>query len=262
MASGAADIKPRNPIDDQVYRIVDVRNPRKPVEVGRWWPRGILEGDEEPAPQRLPLNAGFRAHNTNVYPDRPDRAYIGYIDGGAYILDISDKSRPRVVSSWNPHPPYPGFTHTVLPLFSRDLLIVADECVKDLGADWPKLTWVIDARVERNLVPIGTLPMPPFDTYGRKGGRFGSHNLHENPPRETAFKSDTLIFATFFNGGVRAYDLTNPLQPKEVAAYVPEAPRNSRAGTVQINDVYVDETGLVYAVDRHSGGLYILELTI
>jgi hypothetical protein len=28
-------------------------------------------------------------HNTNVYPRRPDRAYIGYIDGGAVILDIS-----------------------------------------------------------------------------------------------------------------------------------------------------------------------------
>jgi hypothetical protein len=262
LSGGAPDIKPRNPLDDQIYRIVDVRNPARPVEVGRWWPKGILEGDEAPAPQRLPLNAGFRAHNTNVYPDRPDRAYVGFIDGGAYILDISDKAHPRVVSSWNPHPPYPGFTHTVLPLLSRDLLVVTDECVKDLGADWPKLTWVVDARNENNLVPIGTLPMPSFDTYGRKGGRFGSHNLHENRPGETAFRSDTLIFATFFNGGVRVYDLTNPLQPKEVAAYVPAAPKNSRAGTIQINDVFVDETGLVYTVDRHTGGLYILELEI
>jgi hypothetical protein len=230
--------------------------------VGRWWYPGTREGDSAPAPARLPLNAGVRAHNTNVYPERPDRAYVGYIDGGAFILDISNKSSPKVVSAWNPHPPYPGFTHTVLPLFSRDLLVVADECVKDGGADWPKLTWVVDARKEDNLVPIATFPLPPVEEFRGRGGRYGSHNLHENRPGETSFKSDNLIFATFFSGGVRAYDLTNPLQPKEVAAYVPAAPQGSRVGSIQINDVFVDENALVYAVDRHAGGLYIFELDI
>src|SRR6202000_118836 len=105
---------------------------------------------------------------------------------------------------------------------------VADECVMDDGADWPKLTWVLDARNETNLVPISTLPMPPFDTYARRGARCGSHNLHENRPGETSFRSDTLIFATFFNGGVRVFDTSNPLQPKEVAGFVPAAPAGSR----------------------------------
>jgi hypothetical protein len=259
-ASGAADFVPTNPVDDQCYQIIDVKNPSKPSEVGRWWYPGTREGDAAFPPERLKLNAGFRAHNTNVYPERPDRAYVGYIDGGAFILDIADKSSPKVVSAWNPHPPYPGFTHTVLPLFSRDLLIVADECVKDGGVDWPKLTWVVDARKETNLVPIATFPLPPVEDYGRRGGRYGSHNLHENRPGETSFKSDNLIFATFFNGGMRVYDLANPLQPKEVAAFVPPAPKGSRTGTIQINDVFVDENGLVYAVDRHVGGLYILEM--
>jgi len=30
---------------------------------------------------------------------------------------------------------------------------------------------------------------------------------------------------------------------------------------VQINDVFVDERGIVYAVDRFTGGLYALEPT-
>ena len=124
----------------------------------------------------------FRLHNANVYPDHPDRAYLGYIDGGAFILDISDKSNPTIVSNWSPHNPYPGFTHTVMPLFDRGLIVVTDECIKDDGADWPKLTWVLDARNEENLVPISTLPLPPVEEYTSKGGRFGSHNLHENRP--------------------------------------------------------------------------------
>jgi hypothetical protein len=260
-AGGAADFTPRNQLDDQPYRIVDVGNPTKPIEVGRWWMPGTREGDAAPAPTRLPIDSGFRAHNTNVFPERPDRAYVGYLDGGGFVLDISDMAAPKVVSCFCPHPPYPGFTHTVLPLFSRELLIVADECVMDDGADWPKLTWVLDARNETNLVPISTLPMPPVDTFARKGGRFGSHNLHENRPGETSFRSDTLVFATFFNGGVRVFDTSNPLQPKEVAGFVPPAPAGSRVGAAQINDVFVDENGIVYAVDRFGGGLYVLEPT-
>jgi hypothetical protein len=91
IASGAADFQPRNPKDDQCYRSVDLRNPAKPVEIGRWWLPGTREGDAEPAPVRhTRFDAGFRAHNTNVYPKRPDRAWIGYLDGGAVILDISE----------------------------------------------------------------------------------------------------------------------------------------------------------------------------
>jgi hypothetical protein len=261
LAGGAPDFTPHNRLDDQPYRIVDVKNLTKPVEVGRWWMPGTRKGDDAPAPKRLPVDSGFRAHNTNVFPERPDRAYVGYLDGGGFVLDISDMSAPKVVSSFCPHPPYPGFTHTVLPLFSRDLLIVADECVMDDGADWPKLTWVLDARNETNLVPISTLPMPPVETYAHKGGRFGSHNLHENRPGETSFRSDTLVFATFFNGGVRAFDTSNPLQPREVASFVPPKPAGSRVSSAQINDVFVDENGIVYAVDRFAGGLYILETT-
>jgi hypothetical protein len=33
-------------------------------------------------------------------------------------------------------------------------------------------------------------------------------------------------------------------------------------GAIQINDVYVDENAIVYAVDRHTGGLYVLEMRI
>jgi hypothetical protein len=265
-AGGAADYMPRHRRDDQCYRIIDVRNPSKPTEAGRWWLPGTEEDDDAPLPPRLYDHAAddprgrdnYRVHNSNVYPERPDRAYIGYLDGGAIILDISDKSKPELISQWNPHPPYPGFTHTALPLLDRDLMIVADESNKDGAEDWPKLTWVLDIREEKNPVSIATFPMPDLDDFRDRGGRFGSHNLHENRPGPS-FRSDTIVFATFFNGGVRAFDLSNPYQPKDVASFVPACPEGSRYTASQINDVYVDEKGLVYAAERISGGLYILE---
>jgi len=269
MSSGAPDFTPRHPRDDQFYQIIDVRDPGRMEEVGRWWYPGTREGDDEPSPERvnpeprdeLRGSDAFRLHNANIYPEHPDRAYLGYIDGGAFILDISNKSKPQVISHWSPHNPYPGFTHTVLPLFDRGLLIVTDECVKDNAEDWPKLTWVIDARNEKNLVPISTLPLPPVEDFGQRGGRFGSHNLHENRPGPS-FRSDEIIVGAFFNAGIRVYNLKNPYQPELIAYFVPPAPSNSRANAIQMNDVYVDENGIVYAGDRWAGGLYVLEMDI
>lgn len=264
IASGAPDFQPHNPKDDQFYRIIDISDPAHPHEKGRWWYPGTRVGDKEPPPRRLPerFDTGFRAHNTNVFPERPDRAYVGYIDGGAVVLDIADPSNIKLVSHWNHSPPFNGFTHTVLPLFGRDLWVVSDECVQPDGKDWPKLVWMVDARLESNPVPISTFPAPPYDTFAQRGGRFGAHNLHENLPVPVSFRSENLIIGSFFNAGVRAYDISNPYQVQEVAYFVPATPRLAPSGAIQLNDVYVDDRRYVYTIDRTGGGLYILEMTI
>jgi hypothetical protein len=263
IASGAADFTPRNRKDDQCYRIVDVREPTRPREVGRWWLPGTRDGDAEPPPVRhTQFDTGFRAHNTNVYPRRPDRAWIGYLDGGAVVLDISDMAHPRLLSRWDYHPPYPGFTHTLLPLFDPGLLVVSDESIADGATDWPKLVWIVDMRDETNLVPISTCPLPPMAEFAARGGRYGAHNLHENRPAPGAWVSEKVIVGTFFNGGVRAFDLSDPFRPEPVAWYVPESPRRQKQGAIQLNDVFVDDRQIVYTVDRFTGGLYVLEMKL
>jgi hypothetical protein len=261
MTSGADDFQPRRQKDDQCYQIIDVRNPASPSEIGRWWLPGTRESDREPLPQTPEArDKGYRSHNTNVYPERPDRAYVGYIGGGVVILDIADKSKPKLVSRLPGSPPMWGFTHTVLPLFGRDVLIVTDEAM-DARAEWPKLTWVVDASDETAPLIVGSLPIPAGDELFKTPGRAGSHNLHENHPLPTAFRSDSLVFGSYFSGGVRVHDVSNPYAPVEVGYYVPETPAGTRAGSAQVNDVYVDENRVIYAIDRFKGGLYVLELT-
>lgn len=264
LTSGAPDFEPSHPKDDQFYQIIDVRDPSKPKEVGRWWLPGTRKGDPEgPLPRHPRFDGGYRPHNTNSYPQRPDRVYIGYLDGGTVILDISDKSKPKLVTRWKHSPPFNGFTHTVMPLFNKDgTVIVTDECTKDNGEDWPKLAWVVNGSEETNLIPVATLPLPPADVFTKRGGRFGAHNLHENYPGPCSMRSDHIVLGTFFNGGVRAYDVANPLQPKEVAYFVPSAPALSPKGSAQINDVFWDDRGIVFAMDRFTGGLYCLEMNI
>jgi hypothetical protein len=104
--------------------------------------------------------------------------------------------------------------------------------------------------------------MPPVEVFSNRGGRYGAHNLHENLPVPGSFYSDTIIIGTFFNGGVRVFDTTNPYQVEEIAYYVPGKPALSASGAVQINDVFVDENAIVYAIDRFGGGVYILEMNI
>ena len=261
LSTGAADFQPRDQKDDQFYMIVDVSDPTSPQEAGRWWFPGTREGDSDPMPARHPqFDAGHRLHNGNVYPERPDRAYCAYMDSGVVILDIEDKANPKMVSHINYAPPFPGFTHTVLPLFNRDLMLVTQESVRLGGEDYPKLMWMMDIRDETNPIIISTLPMPDTDDFFNRPGRFGAHNVYENQPGSTCFFSDKLIFATLFNAGVRVYDTSDPFRPEEVAYFVPEIPDGAPSNG--INDVYVDENGIMYVVDRLKGGLYILELTI
>jgi hypothetical protein len=264
MSSGSGDFEPHNPLDDQFYRILDVSDPTQPVEKGRWWYPGTRVGDSAPQPKRLQgiFDTGFRVHNSNVFPSHPDKAYGGYIDGGAFVLDISKPDNIQVISHWNHSPPLNGFIHTVLPLFDRNLWIVSDECVQDGGLDWPKLVWVLDARDENNPLPLSTFPMPNPEAFKKRGGRFGAHNLHENLPGPCSFVSDTIIVGSFFNAGVRVFDTSNPFRVEEIAYYVPAAPALSPAGAIQLNDVFVDDRRIVYTIDRFTGGLYILEMTI
>ena len=93
--------------------------------------------------------------------------------------------------------------------------------------------------------------MPPVDAF-KKGGAGASApttcTRTRRCPAPGARK--TIVVGTFFNGGVRAYDVSDPYSPREIAYFVPPAPEGSRIGAVQINDVFVDDRGIVFTVDR------------
>lgn len=262
ISTGAPDFQPNNPKDHQFYMIVDLADPARPREVGRWWMPGQRRGDAESLPPRHPepFDFAYRVHHTLAYPERPDRAYLGYIDGGIVILDIADKGRPRLISRLDYHPPFPGFTHTVLPLFERNLLVVTDEATGDEGIDWPKRLWMVDARVESTLVMIASMPTPEgFEELHRVGGRIGAHNIHENEPEPGSARLLNTVAATWFSAGLRVYDIGDPYRPEEIAAFLPETPAGQRG--CRISDVFVEDRHIIHAADRARGGLYILEYT-
>jgi hypothetical protein len=260
ITSGAADFTPNRASDDQFYRIVDIADPAHPKEVGRWWYPGQRAGDPQPAPNNIPLpddaNQGVRTHNIDVFPGHANRAYLGYIDGGIVILDIADVTHPRAVSIVR----YVGpFTHTMFPIFSRNLAFVSEEAVQDGCADGPKHMSVWDIADETKPRLISVVPYASNSPQlCKRGGRYGPHNIFEDKPYGPTFKSDRYVVTSWFGGGVRVFDLADPQRPLEAAYYVPATPTDSPKHAPQINDVFVDDRGIVYACDRFTGGLFIL----
>jgi hypothetical protein len=100
-----------------------------------------------------------------------------------------------------------------------------------------------------------------FSALCKAGGRFGAHNIHMNRPIKTSRTLSKTVVGSYFNGGIRAYSIEDPYHPVEIGYLVEAAPPGNASHTVQINDVYVDESGLIYANDRLSGGLDIVKYT-
>jgi hypothetical protein len=63
--------------------------------------------------------------------------------------------------------------------------------------------------------------------------------------------TDTLIYATWFSGGLRIVDVADPSAPQEVGFFIPEPVQGQPAP--QSNDVTLDSRGLIYLVDRNAG---------
>lgn len=234
---------------DQFLLIVDLSDPAAPREIGRWWYPGMwVGGGERP---RFPPNRRYALHHAL-------RAgallCCGWWDAGLVILDIADPTRPQLVANLNWGPGESGATHTALPLPGRDLLVVTDEAIVPGCADIPKRVRVLDIADPYSPRLLSVLPEPQGD-FCRRGGRFGPHNLAEPRPN-TAFDPNRL-YVTYFNAGLRVYDLTDPRQPREVARFVPDPPRGRIVP--QTDDVTVGLDGVVYLTDRDGGGLTILE---
>jgi hypothetical protein len=141
-----------------------------------------------------------------------------------------------------------------LPLPGRDLVVVTDEAVSNDCEGDPHMIRVVDIADEQSPEIVSICPVPEGDFCDR-GLRFGAHCLHENRP--DSYRSAEVVFATYFNGGLRVYDIADPQEPIELAHWIPECPPDQAA--VQINDVWVDTDLTVFATDRVNGGVYALQ---
>jgi hypothetical protein len=257
----------------QILVILDVSDPAHPKEAGRWWMTGQKEG-EPPLPAPI---YGF--HGPAVIEG--NRAYLGY-SPAIVILDISDISQPKLVGQLTVSPPFGTNipVHDVMPIPGRNLLLAHAEGTG--GGDSPTgapacqgalfLNGLVDIQDPTKPKLISQLPVPvppadaPYTDFCDKGGRFGPHNtniLQHNPDVE---KQGDLIYETYFNAGLRVYNIKDARLPKEVGWFIPPTPTVRRMPAPydklvsMTEDVLVDTRGNIYISNRQ-WGLFILKYT-
>ena len=233
-----------------IVMIIDLSNPEKPEEVGRWWlPGQWIAGGESP-------NWEGKRHRCHHPLRLGDRLYVSYWHGGFVILDISDLTKPRMISRLDWSPPYPCPTHTALPvphdIEGRKFMIVTDEEVEDRLFPRPSsFLWMVDITDETNPVPVSNWRIRQEEDFDPKEW-FGAHQ-----PQEQVYDNN-IICTTWFAGGMRVLDIGDPYKPNEVGYFVPNPGKDQTI--VQSNDVFVSPNGMIYLLDRLNG-LDILEYT-
>ncbi len=231
-----------------IYNLAD---PANPTEVSRWHMPG-----QHVAAGETPTGKGY-SHRLHHAMRVGDELWAAVWHAGYRVLDASDITNPHQIGAYVYPQAIPEPTHTVMPLEKpidgRRYAVAIDEEHDHLPGRLHGFIWVMDVTDIDNMEPVAAWDLSERASpwVGEPGVRFGAHQFREK-------LDGTLVYATWFAGGLRVLDLADPLLPVEVAHYMPEFP-NGRAP--QSNDVDVDENGLIYLLDRNNG-LDILEMTL
>ena len=153
----------------------------------------------------------------------------------------------------------------------RDFIAVVGETTGNECYENRQMVRMVDISIESRPLGVSTWTVPEASgNFCGRGGRFGSHSSNENM---TPIYYNRVLFVAHFNAGVRALDIRDPFNPKEIAYYIPAVTKNTDKrciGTganerckvaIQTNNVEVDDRGYIYILDRANTGVHVLELT-
>jgi hypothetical protein len=153
----------------------------------------------------------------------------------------------------------------------RDFIITVGETTANECNEPRQLVRIIDATFEQKMLGVSTWTVPETSgNFCSRGGRFGTHSTNENM---TPIYYGRVLFVAYFNAGVRALDIRDPFNPKEIAYFIPSVTTKTDKRCVgrgadekckvaiQTNNVEVDDRGYIYIVDRANTGLHILDLS-
>jgi hypothetical protein len=217
--------------------------PAEPTIVARW-----TAGDE---------GVEGLLHSLSLSPDGR-QAYLAMWNGGVLVADL-ELPEVRVLRHGTGSPRPAGFVaaHTVTPLQNSNppthLLVTTELWVCPFSG-----AYIVSIADPGQPYLVAGLALPESGCEGRPA-EDAIYNAH-NP-----LVVGDLVFFSWFAAGVQALDVSNPLEPRRVAQFVPagegSAPQ-SYVGSypVQTWSYPILRDGLLYVADIQSG-LYILRYT-
>jgi hypothetical protein len=274
----------------RMTQVWDLSDPANPVFVRNFGLPGHQPGATGPVPAELhgPISTGPKGN----------RIYFGYGTNKDGVLQIVDREKllngPKEPTNENLLYPQVGRldlqptngAHTTLPLlriplpeFAKDaqgavgdFVMIVNEQIVNECRETRQRVWIADVTAESKPFNVSNFNVPEASgNFCSRGGRFGAHSSNENQPPMYAKR---LVFVAWFNAGVRAVDIRDPYNPKEVGYYIPaktgktdkrcvKMPDGAERCKVaiQTNNLEVDDRGYIYIVDRANTGMHILQVT-
>lgn len=190
--------------------IVDVSDPTDPEKVGEY-----RLADDFPE-----FAAGGVNPNHDIYV-QDDLLYQAYWDAGVVVADVSDPTDPELVAQFGEAPEAdspgydpeqyltnPGNAHYVQPSPDGDYTFVGDETFPNAFEDPENDTFggirIFDTSDWDDVEQVGFIEPPDVDVFRT------SHNFDVTANR---------IYTSWYDGGVRVHDITDPTDPEELASY-------------------------------------------
>jgi hypothetical protein len=273
----------------RMTQVFDLSDPARPRHIRDFGLAGQQPGSQGEAPTELhgPISTGPKGN----------RVYFGYGTNKSGVMQIVDREKllngPKEPTDANLNYPEVGRlempptigAHTTFPILGmeiaefakdktggkRDLALMVNESLVNECQEARQMVWIADITAESKPFNLSGWTVPEASgNFCSRGGRFGSHSSNENM---TPIYYKRVVFIAFFNAGVRALDIRDPLRPKEIGYFIPAVTdkTDKRCVTgggaerckvaIQTNNVDVDDRGYIYIVDRANTGLHILELT-
>src|SRR5215217_137716 len=272
----------------RMTQVYDLSDPLKPVHIRDFG----LVGQEPGATGAVPMEL----HGGVSTGPQGNRIYFGHGTNKGGVLQIVDREKllkgpkePTPANLMAPEvsrlvmTPWTG-AHTTFPMpkmpvaefardkdgGTRDIVMIVNESILNECLEARQMVWFADLSIEKAPMMVSNWTVPEASgNFCQRGGRFGAHSSNESMD-PVYYKK--MAFIAYFNAGVRALDIRNPFQPKEVGYIVPAITEKTdkrcvkvdgqdRCKTaIQTNNVETDARGYIYIVDRANTGMHILEL--
>ncbi len=273
----------------RMTQVFDLSDPSKPVHIRNFGLAGQEPGSTGAVPTDL--------HGPTSTGPQGNRVYFGYGTNKGGVLQIVDREKllngPKEPTPENLRYPVVGQldmlpfngAHTVFPMpgmpiaeFAkdkdgkvRDFVMIVNEQILNECQEARQIVFFVDVTIQSRPMVASNFSVPEASgNFCQRGGRFGAHSSSESMA-PVFYKK--LVFITYFNAGVRAVDVRDPYQPKEVGYFIPSITEATDKRCIKIdgadrckiaiqsNNVETDDRGYIYVVDRANTGMHILELT-
>lgn len=273
--------------------IYDLSDPTKPVFIREFGLPGQEPGSALPPPMgglHSVLSAGPKANRVYFSNSMAEDGVLLIVDRDKLLhgpKELNDANLNYPVVARIDFPPDMG-ANSSFPIYGMSMPEFSTQKTKPVVKDFlaliaqghggqkechenRQMLRFFDITTDSKPIGVSTFTVPEASgQFCSRGGSFSPHYTNES---FAPVFYRRMLFIANQNAGVRALDIRDPYNLREVGYFIPAPTKRSKqtcwkgtdythcATVTETNDIEVDERGYIYLADRDGAGLHIVKLT-